>query len=577
MKNCLLIVGIIGLFITKSFSQCSSAIITVTNQPGGQVDFTITDTIPVGWASTTNVNYGDFTTGNFTGNTHSHVYSVNSNYTATFYIHYYNILDTTINCTVYASVNFSVSNGTGYTETCNLNYHGYQHCMDSVLFELDSLPTLSPGYYYYNPGPIVLSGGSSLSNPWGIPLGYTPWPDSAGFVYELYYGSTLVCVDTSWSPVPQTIMPFGLDVMVDYNSTSQVELNDTSSTNMLFKNCSWGDGITQNNIHNYSATHNYLLDGDYTVIANSYPSYLSPVWIPYYPSCLTYDTVVVSITGMSNSLSCNLNPVVNYVAGTNTLNFGLYSGSTLVSSPNLNVNWSFNNGTNSTLDFGTFTGVVTPPTAFTVTYDIYDYGGSMTCTNNSTMAVNNFYPPCNALVYIFEDTITPGLFWAVDQSSGGLPSYSYLWDFGDGTTSSLQFPIHTYTIPDWYYVCLTITDSQVPPCVSTYCDSVDARAMDVMYQINVYNPDAIGIEEISEEDVSLFPNPAYNTIYLHFKNVFKSDVIISVIDITGQETNLVPNFKNDLIEIDLENLSPGIYFVKLFDATNSATKKFIKN
>jgi PKD repeat protein len=46
---------------------------------------------------------------------------------------------------------------------------------------------------------------------------------------------------------------------------------------------------------------------------------------------------------------------------------------------------------------------------------------------------------------------------------------SWDWDFGDGNSSSLQNPSHTYTAAGTYYVCLTITDSCGP---DTHCDSV---------------------------------------------------------------------------------------------------------
>jgi len=110
-----------------------------------------------------------------------------------------------------------------------------------------------------------------------------------------------------------------------------------------------------------------------------------------------------------------------------------------------------------------------------------------------------------------------------------------------------------------------------------YCDSVYARVMDPMYQINVYNPGSIGLNEITQDDVSLFPNPASTSIYINITTVFEDDVQISVANIAGQETNIILNLKNDLIEIELENISPGIYFVKLYDDVNSITKKFIKN
>jgi PKD repeat protein len=36
---------------------------------------------------------------------------------------------------------------------------------------------------------------------------------------------------------------------------------------------------------------------------------------------------------------------------------------------------------------------------------------------------------------------------------------SYLWDFGDGTTSTDQNPQHTYTVPGKYVTTLTVTDN----------------------------------------------------------------------------------------------------------------------
>jgi PKD repeat protein len=43
--------------------------------------------------------------------------------------------------------------------------------------------------------------------------------------------------------------------------------------------------------------------------------------------------------------------------------------------------------------------------------------------------------------------------------SGGTPPYSYLWTFGDGTTSTEQSPSHTYTTVGSFPVTFTVTDS----------------------------------------------------------------------------------------------------------------------
>ncbi len=43
--------------------------------------------------------------------------------------------------------------------------------------------------------------------------------------------------------------------------------------------------------------------------------------------------------------------------------------------------------------------------------------------------------------------------------SGGTPPYSLRWDFGDGTTSVLEGPTHTYDRPGTYTVILVVTDA----------------------------------------------------------------------------------------------------------------------
>lgn len=57
----------------------------------------------------------------------------------------------------------------------------------------------------------------------------------------------------------------------------------------------------------------------------------------------------------------------------------------------------------------------------------------------------------------------------LDESSPPIV-LSRLWNFGDGTTSNLQNPVHTYSAPGSYLVCLTLADS----CGSSFkCKTVD--------------------------------------------------------------------------------------------------------
>jgi PKD repeat protein len=59
-------------------------------------------------------------------------------------------------------------------------------------------------------------------------------------------------------------------------------------------------------------------------------------------------------------------------------------------------------------------------------------------------------------------------------SAGGDPISSYFWDFGDGNTSTLQNPAHTYAVPGIYNVSLTVQTNANPDlsCPMTISKSV---------------------------------------------------------------------------------------------------------
>ena len=57
-----------------------------------------------------------------------------------------------------------------------------------------------------------------------------------------------------------------------------------------------------------------------------------------------------------------------------------------------------------------------------------------------------------------------------DASTSSNTIISWLWNFGDSQTSTLQNPTHTYSAAGTYNVCLTITDSH--GCHSTSCHPV---------------------------------------------------------------------------------------------------------
>ncbi|MBT8195002.1 MAG: PKD domain-containing protein, partial [Bacteroidia bacterium] len=71
--------------------------------------------------------------------------------------------------------------------------------------------------------------------------------------------------------------------------------------------------------------------------------------------------------------------------------------------------------------------------------------------------------------FTFISTGNPNQYSFNDASTGGTIT-NWIWDFGDGNTSTMQNPIHTYSQPGTYNVCLGIVDNT--GCIDTTCQTL---------------------------------------------------------------------------------------------------------
>ncbi len=118
--------------------------------------------------------------------------------------------------------------------------------------------------------------------------------------------------------------------------------------------------------------------------------------------------------------------------------------------------WNFGNGNTSNLQSPA--AVYVTPGTYTVTLTVSGGGFSdaevrtayITVFQNPTAALTNTSPRagCAPLTVCFGDVSTPG--------SGAINGW--LWDFGDGNTSTLAAPCHTYAAAGNYTVSLVVTD-----------------------------------------------------------------------------------------------------------------------
>jgi PKD repeat protein len=118
--------------------------------------------------------------------------------------------------------------------------------------------------------------------------------------------------------------------------------------------------------------------------------------------------------------------------------------------------WSFGDGGSSTLSNPVHT--YTTAGSYTVTLTATNSAGSNTVSQTNYITASMV---TDAPGPLFKSTVTSGYaplnVQFVDASSNA-PN-SWVWSFGDGSTSSLQNPTHTYTTAGTYTVTLTATNS----------------------------------------------------------------------------------------------------------------------
>lgn len=182
-----------------------------------------------------------------------------------------------------------------------------------------------------------------------------------------------------------------------------------------------------------------------------------------------------------------------------------------------------------------------------------DCGSSTVC---QTVTVN-----CDIPVAAFISAANFGTVSFVDQSTF-TPSL-WLWDFGDGTTSTLQNPTHVFQSNGNYVVCLSAGNT----CGSNNtCDTV--------------NITVVGIEEPAfGQSLELYPNPTNGQVFVKLQLPEALDLRVSIVDLLGREVrsyeelNVSGTYQR---EFNLSNLGKGIYMLRIESEQGSLVRKIIK-
>jgi len=153
-----------------------------------------------------------------------------------------------------------------------------------------------------------------------------------------------------------------------------------------------------------------------------------------------------------------------------------------------------------------------------------------------------------------------GLDLTVEFSNNTINAIDYLWNFGDGTSSTETSPMHTYTSPGIFMVTLTANN----------LDCEDENSQEVSVPL-------VGINNITaDNDFEIYPNPNDGSFEVQLQNNYNPESFqvidlsgraIIDLDLTGSEISTIP--------IDMGNVESGIYFILMGSKGKTVSKKII--
>ncbi|MEL6631539.1 MAG: T9SS type A sorting domain-containing protein [Bacteroidota bacterium] len=269
-----------------------------------------------------------------------------------------------------------------------------------------------------------------------------------------------------------------------------------------------------------------------TIVANFPGQYT--LTITSFSGCKVTDTIQVE----ESFLSVDLGPDVIVCDGDNVV---LNGGSTATM-----YNWSTGE-TSQTIS-------VTQAGTYTVTV-MDDIG----CVLSDTVVID-VQPNTPPTFTVSGDTVIfDTLTFAVDA---GTTADSYLWEFGDGSTSTDPTTTHTYQSFGLFNVCLT---TSLNGCESQTCTQIDVQL-----------PSSLDLG--LEGQVRLYPNPSSGVFQLDVRLDGLSQLEVAVWDLSGRTL-----WQQDMgqgiawnQEMDLSYLTPGIYLLKIQTDQGTALRKLVK-
>ncbi|MBL0339628.1 MAG: M4 family metallopeptidase [Bacteroidetes bacterium] len=140
---------------------------------------------------------------------------------------------------------------------------------------------------------------------------------------------------------------------------------------------------------------------------------------------------------------------------------------------------------------------------------------------------------------------------------------SWLWDFGDGGSSVLQNPVHTYMANGTYMVMLIISDGT---CTDTTLQTVTITT--------------VGLSNVGgQSSISVYPNPANDVLFIDFGSIASKQLCtIKLNNAIGQtivSKQVSGNVLKTTYAFDISNVAAGVYEIVISSDQKSFIQKVV--
>jgi PKD repeat protein len=157
-------------------------------------------------------------------------------------------------------------------------------------------------------------------------------------------------------------------------------------------------------------------------------------------------------------------------------------------------------------------------------------------------------------------------------------SHEYLWHFGDGNSSTIRNPTHTYQTFGQFPTCLTIRDSTLK-CRSQFCDTLGMDSLGKRLKVNGFtvevNEGVLGSNRTVISTQVLYPNPSTGVFLLDLGGL-TTPTVIKVTNTSGKRIKIDPFVNDQKLLLDLRNEPDGLYWITLTSGSNVYSFKALK-